>query len=62
MMIQILQEQMTSKEIDEILNATNTVEDEAMWIELNDKLKTTTNNEEVKSLMIEYIPKIYSYV
>ena len=62
MMIQILQEQMTSKEIDEILNATNTVEDQAMWIELNDKLKTTTNNEEVKSLMIEYIPKIYSYV
>ena len=53
---------MTSKEIDEILNATNTVEDETMWIELNDKLKTTTNNEEVKSLMIEYIPKIYSYV
>ena len=62
MMIQILQEQMTSKEIDEILNATNTVEDQDMWIELNDKLKTTTNNEEVKSLMIEYIPKIYSYV
>jgi len=53
---------MTNEEIDKILHATNTVEDEAMWIELNDKLKTTTNNEEVKTLMIEYIPKIYSYV
>ena len=50
------------KEIDEIVNATNTVEHEAMWLELNDKLKTATNNEEVKSLMIEYIPKIFSYV
>ncbi|QDP51054.1 MAG: hypothetical protein Unbinned6004contig1002_40 [Prokaryotic dsDNA virus sp.] len=53
---------MSYKEIDKILNSKNTIEDQEMWIELNDKLVEAKNDSEIKLLMIEYIPKIFKYV
>tara|TARA_R100001443_G_scaffold23751_3_gene35928 strand:+ start:394 stop:555 length:162 start_codon:yes stop_codon:yes gene_type:complete len=53
---------MTREEIDKILLAKNTKQDESMFLELNEKLKVAKDNNEVCSLFLEYIPKIYSYV
>ena len=54
---------MTREEIDKILIAKNTKQDNEMFKELDEKLLLVKDDyEKVNALFLEYIPKIFSYV